>query len=429
MSPDALFMQERTDAAGNTNGLWELREGWAWTFLSEVTEPSVKVDPRKLGRLFTYIDLAAVEAGKIGRAQEIQADKAPSRARQLVKAGDTLFSGVRVYLKNIALAGEIHNGAIASTAFCVLRPTAAIDPRYLYFFVNWQRFISSLLPLQRGNSPPAVLDSDVRAQPIPIAPIPEQRRIVAQIDELFAEIAEGEAALERARQGFDAWRRALLKAAVTGELTRDWREANRRSDTGADLLARIRAERETVASRSGKGRRVTTSNSAKTSPLPALPEGWAWTRLGDLSSLITSGSRGWKRYYAGNGTVFIRAQNLRTDRLELEDVAYVELPSATEGIRTRVSQDDILVTITGANVTRSARVDVDLAEAYVNQHVGLVRLADPRLSDFVFLVLVTPSHGRKQLKAAAYGAGKPGLNLNDLASVLVPLPPPARNSD
>ena len=71
----------------------------------------------------------------------------------------------------------------------------------------------------------------------------EQRRIVARIDELFAEIAEGEAALQRARQGLDTWRRALLKAAVTGELTRDWREANHPAETGADLLARISAER------------------------------------------------------------------------------------------------------------------------------------------------------------------------------------------
>ena len=245
---------------------------------------------------------------------------------------------------------------------------------------------------------------------------------MARIDELFAEIAEGEAALERARQGLDTWRRALLKAAVTGELTRDWREANRPTETGADLLARIRAERGASAPRSSRGRRVTSTNCLETSSLPTLPEGWAWTTLGDLSSLITSGSRGWKQYYAANGSVFIRAQNLKTDRLELDDVAYVELPSATEGLRTWVSRDDILVTITGANVTRSAQVDLDLPEAYVNQHVGLVRLADPPLSDFVFLVLVCPTHGRKQLKAAAYGAGKPGLNLNDLASVLVPLP-------
>jgi len=92
----------------------------------------------------------------------------------------------------------------------VLRPNDTLDPRYLYFFANWQKFINYLLPLQHGNSPPAVLDSDIKAQPIPIAPSNEQRRIVARIDELFAEIAEGEAALERARWGLDTWRRALL---------------------------------------------------------------------------------------------------------------------------------------------------------------------------------------------------------------------------
>jgi len=164
--------------------------------------------------------VSAIAAGKIRSAQSLQAERAPSRARQPVKLGDTIFSGVRVYLKNIELVDKDNDGdgAIASTAFCVLRPTAGVDSGYLYFFVNWQKFISHLLPLQRGNSPPAVLDSDIKAQSIPIAPLCEQQRIVARIDELFAEIDEGEAALERARQGLDTWRRGLLKAAVTGEL-------------------------------------------------------------------------------------------------------------------------------------------------------------------------------------------------------------------
>jgi type I restriction enzyme S subunit len=61
---------------------------------------------------------------------------------------------------------------------------------------------------------------------VPIAPLPEQRRIVERIDALFAEIAEGEAALKEARKGLALFRRSLLKAAVTGELTRDWRTAN-----------------------------------------------------------------------------------------------------------------------------------------------------------------------------------------------------------
>ncbi len=239
------------------------------------------------------------------------------------------------------------------------KPKRVIDLRYGFHFLKWK----ALGRLDQSTAIPSLSRDIYSDVAIPVAPLPEQRRIVARIDELFAEIAEGEAALERARLGLDTWRRALLKAAVTGELTRDWREANRPIETGADLLARIRAKSKVPAPRSGSGRRVAMRDCPQMSPLPALPEGWAWTTLGDLSSLITSGSRGWKQYYAANGSVFIRAQNLKTDRLELDDVAYVELPSATEGLRTRVSRDDLLITITGANVTRSAQVHVDLAEA------------------------------------------------------------------
>ena len=132
---------------------------------------------------------------------------------------------------------------------------------------------------------------------IPIAPLPEQRRIVARIDELFAEIAEGEAALQRARQGLDTWRRALLKAAVTGELTRDWREANRPAETGADLLARIRAERGYSSLRSSR-----TAGQPPLEPggLPPLP---CARRLGLDNTwryaypMLTSSSRDWAQYY------------------------------------------------------------------------------------------------------------------------------------
>ena len=266
----------------------DLPNGWTWASLDQVTEPATTVDPRKRGQAFSYIDVTAIAAGTIRNGQSLEAESAPSRARQLVKVGDTLFSGVRVYLKNIALVDEIHNGAIASTAFCVLRPITALDPRYLYYFVNWRKFINCLLPLQRGNSPPAVLDSDIKAQLIPLAPLNEQQRIVARIDDLFAEIAEGEAALERARNGLDTWRRALLKAAVTGELTRDWREANRPAETGADLLARIRAERDVVVSSDGRNRSPKSlySNAAL---LPELPERWVYAPFWEFIVRIEAG--------------------------------------------------------------------------------------------------------------------------------------------
>ena len=124
-----------------------------------------------------------------------------------------------------------------------------------------------------------------------------------------------------------------------------------------------------------------------------------------------------------SGLLFIRAQNINSDVLRLDDVAFVSLPNKTEGLRTRVQKDDILVTITGANVTKSALVDCDLDDAYVSQHVALVRLTDRRLAPFLFHWIVSTAHGRKQLLESAYGQGKPGLNLDNIRDVSIAIPP------
>jgi type I restriction enzyme S subunit len=145
--------------------------------------------------------------------------------------------------------------------------------------------------------------------------------------------------------------------------------------------------------------------------------------MGQLAELITSGSRNWAEHYATSGPLFIRAQDIKTDRLELGCVAHVELPTKVEGTRTRLRLGDLLVTITGANVTKAALVREELPEAYVSQHVGLVR---PVFTDYViysYYWLVSPSHGRRILLRDAYGAGKPGLNLNNLHELSIALPP------
>ena len=76
---------------------------------------------------------------------------------------------------------------------------------------------------------------------VAIPPAREQQRIVAKIDELFSELDAGVASLQRARALLKKYRQAVLKAAVTGELTRDWRERHKGEirETGADLLQRI----------------------------------------------------------------------------------------------------------------------------------------------------------------------------------------------
>jgi type I restriction enzyme S subunit len=123
---------------------------------------------------------------------------------------------------------------------------------------------------------------------IPLPPLPEQRRIVEQIDALFAEITEGEAALAEARKGLALFRRSLLKAAVIGELTRDWPGRNMGGESGADLLQRIKNRRSLRGSLRGttlvRRRRSSAEVSAPDPALPKLPDGWVWDALGSFYS-------------------------------------------------------------------------------------------------------------------------------------------------
>lgn len=74
-------------------------------------------------------------------------------------------------------------------------------------------------------------------------------------------------------------------------------------------------------------------------------------------------------------------------------------------------------------MTKTARVISDLGEAYVSQHVALCRPVLPDISPYLYVWIVAPTAGRKLLEAAAYGAGKPGLNLDNLRQLPIAIPP------
>ena len=132
---------------------------------------------------------------------------------------------------------------------------------------------------------------------------------------------------------------------------------------------------------------------------------------------------GGRSFTRKSGPSFVRAQNIRFGRLKLDDLACVNPPVSAEGTRTQIAAADLLIVITGAGVTNPAMVERDLGEAYVSQHVGLVRPIDAGLSPWLLLCLMADRGGRAELVERAYGAGKPGLNLDNIRSLTIPLPP------
>lgn len=163
----------------------------------------------------------------------------------------------------------------------------------------------------------------------------------------------------------------------------------------------------------------------KLTDVGVVPENWEVVALGNLSEFITSGSRGWARYYSSNGALFIRSQNVRDGRLDLKDRQFVSPPKGSEGSRTRVKLHDLLITITGNNVGNVALVEQELGETYISQHVGLVRLREPLSGQYVCRFLSPGSLGNMQISGSQSGQSKPGLTLKNLHSFWIALPPPS----
>jgi type I restriction enzyme S subunit len=155
-----------------------------------------------------------------------------------------------------------------------------------------------------------------------------------------------------------------------------------------------------------------------------VPESWKRVSSDALFSFVTSGSRGWAKYYSESGSTFIRIGNLDHDTitLDLSQIKRVNPPRGAERQRTRVQPGDILVSIT-ADVGMTALVPDGIGEAYVNQHVAIARPVAGVYQPWLAWYLASAKGGQAQFQNLQRGATKIGLGLDDIRSVTVPLPP------
>lgn len=158
----------------------------------------------------------------------------------------------------------------------------------------------------------------------------------------------------------------------------------------------------------------------KDSPLGRIPVEWEVGRLGEISNLVTSGSRGWARFYSAEGAVFLRIGNLTREHINfrLDDVMYVNVPESSEGKRTAVQEGDLLISIT-ADLGIIAVVPEEFPEAYVNQHIALVRLSKESVFPRFIGHLLNGRIGQAQIEKLNESGAKAGLNLPTVENLLV----------
>ncbi|WP_306545902.1 restriction endonuclease subunit S [Desulfobulbus sp.] len=403
---------------------------WVWVGLSAVGHTWGQKKPTKS---FAYIDVSSIDnkAGTLRQSPEvISASTAPSRARKIVQKGTLIYSTVRPYLLNIAIIErDFDYEPIASTAFAIIHPWEGISARYLYYYLRSPVFVSYVESVQIGMAYPAINDEKFYSGVVPLPPTEEQTRIVAKVDELMALCDKLETQQQQRRRLQNNLRQSTLQAVAAAanpqELHTAWSRLTGNFGQLFHAPEDARALRDVIFDLAMRGMFLPTtklSSPVTEDDLAPLPTGWKWKTLGELSEYITSGSRGWKGYLSTSGDAFIRSQDIKQDALIFENPAFVALPEKAEGKRTLVRGGDLLLTITGGNVGKCAFVPILKCNAYVSQHVALIRLHDSSWAEFIHFWMINANGGRNFLSRYIYG-DKPGLNLAQVASVPIPIPP------
>ena len=152
------------------------------------------------------------------------------------------------------------------------------------------------------------------------------------------------------------------------------------------------------------------------------PKGWDSTTLGKLTTFMTSGSRGWAKYYSEKGRLFLRIQNVKDGQLLLNDIAFVNPPDCAETRRTQVQEGDVIISVT-ADLGRTAVIPSGLPTSHINQHLVLVRIDQSKITPSYLAAFLSSIGGQIQFDRLNREGVKAGLNFDDIKSLNILVPP------
>ena len=268
----------------------------------------------------------------------------------------------------IAMYGSIGKLGITGIECCTNQAIAyakelhGVTTKYMYYYMAMMK--SKLISMGKGGTQKNISQTVLNSLDVIVPPLPEQERIVSKIEELFSELDNNIETLQNTKKQLAVYRQAVLKEAFVNCKT----------------LLPIR----------------------------------------EVSTLVTSGSRGWAKYYASNGAKFIRIGNLTRDSIDIDfsDIQHVDLPDKAEGLRSRLQTNDVLISIT-ADLGSIGLVPPNIGEAYINQHIAVVRFKNTTQGKMMAWYLRS-DWGQKDLLKNKRGAGKLGLGLDDIRDSRVP---------
>ena len=354
----------------------ELPRGWTWATIDELAlavdyGSSAKTNDDELG--VPVLRMGNIRDGALSFEElKYLPVEHPEFPELLLRDGDLLFN--RTNSPELVGKSAVYRSDLAACSFASylirVRLADGVVPEYIAYCLNspdGREWVRSVVSQQVGQA--NVNGSKLKALTVPLPPTSDQHAIVARLSASLGRIAEAERRLLAAKKRASELLDSLLNHFV------------------AEAAA---APHETIEC---------------------------------LAERVTSGSRDWKPYYNAGTGVFVLTQNVRMRRLEISEPFHVD-PPAEDPARPRsaVAQDDILITIVGANCGNLARVPQPMPEHFVCQSLALVRLKNPAMGPWVELFMAAPDGGQRHFEDCYYGQGRPHLSFADIKRMRIPIP-------
>ena len=355
----------------------------------------------------------------------------------LLQQGDLLFSHINsdMHLGKTAVVTSSKPLLHGMNLLVLRTKKGLLDPYYLHYLMNHFRFSGEFISIaQHAVNQSSLNQKKIGSLKIPLAPIEQQRAIVAEIEKQFSRLDEAVANLKRVKANLKRYKAAVLKAAVEGKLTEEWRKAHPDVEPASKLLDRILAERRAKWEEAELARMEAKGKAPKNDKwkekykepaepditnLPKLPEGWVWATVESLSRKVTDGVHK-KPSYVTEGIPFVTVKNLTAgDGISFEDLNYVTPEDHAEFCkRTHPERGDILISKDGTlGVVRLIETD-RVFSIFVS--VALVKPVSYDLSRYLVTAFESSVVQRQMVPK---GSGLQHIHLEDLRADCIPVPP------
>ncbi|ENO9037935.1 restriction endonuclease subunit S [Salmonella enterica subsp. enterica serovar Kentucky] len=392
----------------------KLPEGWVDTQLGNIVDYG-KATKRVLSDVNDdtwVLELEDIEKESSKLLSTIRASERPFKStKNSFKRGDVLYGKLRPYLNKIIIAKE---DGVCTTEIIPLCAEPSCCNKYIFYWLKSSTFQGYVNDVSYGVNMPRLGTADGLKAPLRLAPLAEQKIIAEKLDTLLAQIDSTKARLEQIPQILKRFRQAVLAAAVSGNLTAEWR-MNNNSNIVEEKIEKVK--NKLIAKKIIKKDLIYSKLDRKY----PIPSDWLYVKLQSIATKITDGEHKTpKREPAGQ--LLISARNIQDGYLKLSDVDYVG-DAEFQKLRNRCDPDsgDVLISCSGS-IGRVCLVDENSKYVMVRS-VALIKLMQDFVINKYMMYLLQSPLLQKEIEENSKSTAQANLFLGPIKNLGIPLPP------